>query len=124
MPFASFAADSIMTISSRTPADPSDNCPLCNTRVRIADLSAMFGDTTCSNCGGLLWFLFLEPEMRIYERSASRPVRNRVIAFIANQLGVAPEKIAENSFSIEDLGTDSLNTIELVMKLEKEIQLP
>ena len=83
----------------------------------------MFGDMSCANCGALLWFLYLEPEMRIYERSASLPIRERVIAFVATQLGKTPEQVAKSSFSIEDFGTDSVNTIELVMKLEREIHL-
>jgi acyl carrier protein len=45
---------------------------------------------------------------------------------IVEQLGVAPEKVAPNASFIDDLGADSLDTVELVMALEEafEIEIP
>lgn len=47
-------------------------------------------------------------------------IEERVIGIVAEQLGVEAEEVKnENSF-VEDLGADSLDTVELVMALEEE----
>ena len=53
-------------------------------------------------------------------------VSDRVKAIIAEQLGVKLEEVTENASFIEDLGADSLDTVELVMALEEEfgIEIP
>jgi acyl carrier protein len=45
---------------------------------------------------------------------------------IVEQLGVAPEKVTPSASFIDDLGADSLDTVELVMALEEafEIEIP
>lgn len=45
---------------------------------------------------------------------------------IVEQLGVAPEKVTAEASFIDDLGADSLDTVELVMALEEafEIEIP
>ncbi len=47
-------------------------------------------------------------------------VADRVRAIIAEQLGVKLEEVTETASFIEDLGADSLDTVELVMALEEE----
>lgn len=51
---------------------------------------------------------------------------DKVKAIIAEQLGVKPEEVTPNSSFIDDLGADSLDTVELVMALEEEfgIEIP
>lgn len=51
---------------------------------------------------------------------------NKVKAIIAERLSVDESKITENSSFIEDLGADSLDTVELIMQLEEafNIQIP
>jgi len=39
---------------------------------------------------------------------------------IANQLGVNPDEVTNEASFIDDLGADSLDTVELVMALEEE----
>ena len=53
-------------------------------------------------------------------------VSDRVKAIIAEQLGVKLEEVNETASFIEDLGADSLDTVELVMALEEEfgIEIP
>jgi acyl carrier protein len=53
-------------------------------------------------------------------------VADRVRAIIAEQLGVKLEEVTESASFIEDLGADSLDTVELVMALEEEfgIEIP
>lgn len=45
---------------------------------------------------------------------------NRVIDIVVKKLDVAPEKVTENASFIDDLGADSLDTVELVMAFEEE----
>ena len=53
-------------------------------------------------------------------------VSDRVRAIIAEQLGVKPEEVTDGASFIEDLGADSLDTVELVMALEEEcgVEIP
>ncbi len=47
----------------------------------------------------------------------------RVIDIIVEELGVEREKVSEDANFMEDLGADSLDTVELVMAFEKEFDL-
>ena len=53
-------------------------------------------------------------------------VADRVRAIIAEQLGGKLEEVTDAASFIEDLGADSLDTVELVMALEEEfgIEIP
>ena len=50
----------------------------------------------------------------------------KIKKLIANQLGIDEAKITEDARLIEDLGADSLDTVEMLMTLEEEfgIQIP
>lgn len=50
-------------------------------------------------------------------------VRDRVIEIICEQMGQSKEKVSEETSFINDLGADSLDTVELVMELEDEFDL-
>jgi len=50
----------------------------------------------------------------------SEEVVGRVKKVITNHLGISEDKVTENSKFIEDLGADSLDTVELVMAFEEE----
>jgi len=47
-------------------------------------------------------------------------VRERVVEIIVEQLGVNKEQVVDEAKFVEDLGADSLDTVELVMALEEE----
>ena len=47
-------------------------------------------------------------------------VEAKVKEIIINELGVDPEKVAHEASFVEDLGADSLDTVELVMAFEEE----
>jgi acyl carrier protein len=47
-------------------------------------------------------------------------VAEKVKAIVAEQLGVKIEEVKEDAKFIDDLGADSLDTVELVMALEEE----
>ena len=46
-------------------------------------------------------------------------IAERVKKIVAEHLGVEPEKVTENASFIDDLGADSLDTVELVMAFEE-----
>lgn len=46
--------------------------------------------------------------------------QERVIKMVAEQLGVKEDEVKPDSSFIEDLGADSLDTVELIMALEEE----
>ena len=52
--------------------------------------------------------------------SEEQKIEDRIGKIIAEQLGVKPEQITPEAKFIEDLGADSLDTVELVMALEEE----
>jgi acyl carrier protein len=54
------------------------------------------------------------------EVAAMSDVGERVKKIVVKHLGVEAEKVTENASFIEDLGADSLDTIELVMVFEDE----
>jgi acyl carrier protein len=47
-------------------------------------------------------------------------VATRVKKIIVDHLGVEPEKVTESARCVDDLGADSLDTVELVMAFEEE----
>ncbi len=49
-------------------------------------------------------------------------VEERVKKIVAEQLGVKEEEVNSGSSFVEDLGADSLDTVELVMALEEEFE--
>ncbi len=49
-------------------------------------------------------------------------IEERVVNIIVEQLGVEKSKIKSSSSFVEDLGADSLDTVELVMALEEEFE--
>ena len=53
-------------------------------------------------------------------------IADRVRSIIAEQLGVKIEEVTDAASFIDDLGADSLDTVELVMALEEEfgIEIP
>ena len=48
---------------------------------------------------------------------------NRVVEIVVDKLGVEQSKVTENAKFIDDLGADSLDTVELVMALEEEFEV-
>jgi acyl carrier protein len=47
-------------------------------------------------------------------------IGERVKKIVVDNLGVDPDKVTDNASFIEDLGADSLDTVELVMAFEEE----
>lgn len=57
---------------------------------------------------------------------SEKSIEQRVKDIIVDQLGVNPDQVTLEAKFIEDLGADSLDTVELVMALEEEfgIEVP
>ena len=49
-------------------------------------------------------------------------VEDQVRAIIAEQLGIKTDEIKNEASFVDDLGADSLDTVELVMALEEEFE--
>ena len=55
-----------------------------------------------------------------------RDISDRVKKIVVEHLGVDEDKVVDNASFIDDLGADSLDTVELVMAFEEEfgIEIP
>ena len=58
----------------------------------------------------------------------TQPVTNpsteeRVIKIVCDQMGTTPDKVTKETSFINDLGADSLDTVELVMEFEDEFEI-
>ncbi|MCC6759348.1 MAG: acyl carrier protein [Candidatus Omnitrophica bacterium] len=53
-------------------------------------------------------------------------VEDKIRSIISEQLGVKPEEVTPQASFIDDLGADSLDTVELIMALEEEfgVEIP
>jgi acyl carrier protein len=49
-------------------------------------------------------------------------IEERVKKIVAEQLGVKEDEVSNSASFVEDLGADSLDTVELVMALEEEFE--
>jgi acyl carrier protein len=50
-------------------------------------------------------------------------IEERVVDIVAEQLGVGKDQITLETSFVNDLGADSLDTVELVMELEEEFDI-
>ncbi|MBI2932096.1 MAG: acyl carrier protein [Planctomycetes bacterium] len=53
----------------------------------------------------------------------TQEIEAKVIEIVSKQLGVAKDKITRESSFVNDLGADSLDTVELVMEIEDAFDL-
>lgn len=49
-------------------------------------------------------------------------IEERVQRIVCNQMGTTPDKISGETSFVNDLGADSLDTVELVMEFEDEFE--
>ena len=50
-------------------------------------------------------------------------VEERVIEIVSEQMGVSKDQVTRETSFVNDLGADSLDTVELVMALEEEFEI-
>ena len=53
----------------------------------------------------------------------NKKIEERVIEIVCEQMGASRDKITPETSFIQDLGADSLDTVELVMEFEDEFDL-
>ena len=53
---------------------------------------------------------------------ADQEIENKIKQIIVDELGVDENEVTPNARFIDDLGADSLDTVELVMALEEEFE--
>ena len=66
-------------------------------------------------------FIFRPFDRRLIKDMATN--QERLIEIIAHQLGIDADNVTPDASFMEDLGADSLDTVELVMALEEEFDL-
>ncbi len=57
------------------------------------------------------------------KQMSEKSIEEKVKDIIVEQLGVTPEQVTPSASFIEDLGADSLDTVELVMAFEEEFNV-
>jgi len=55
--------------------------------------------------------------------SNSESIEERVVRIVCNQMGTTQDKVTKETSFVNDLGADSLDTVELVMELEDEFEI-
>ena len=64
--------------------------------------------------------IFEQTELSKRGNTMAEATESRVKEIIINELGAEPEKVTDDASFVEDLGADSLDTVELVMAFEEE----
>jgi acyl carrier protein len=57
------------------------------------------------------------------ENQTVSSIEERVIKIVCDQMGTTPDKVTRETSFINDLGADSLDTVELVMEFEDEFDI-
>jgi len=70
-----------------------------------------------------IWRAFSDFAIKEVNRKMVQDVEGRVKEIIVEQLSVDPEQVTLQASFVNDLGADSLDTVELVMALEEEFDL-
>ena len=50
-------------------------------------------------------------------------IQSRIISLTATQLGLGEDEVSLDSNFMDDLGADSLDTVELIMNIEEEFEI-
>jgi len=107
------------TISSRTPEGSPGRCPVCGQQVRL-EVSQPFGDAPCPHCGNLLRFVNVGGNVHLLDETGERALRAKLRTWIAERLGVDEGQIGDEWKALQQLGVDSLDTVELIMEIEED----
>ena len=95
-------------------------CVNCEQRVAV-EPNLFVGDVKCTNCGTSLWFVQAAGESRFYETASTIELRLRAVTFIASSLQIDEAEVMNSPAVLDELGTDSMGTLELLMELEEEL---
>jgi len=67
--------------------------------------------------------MHLDGELNNTSEASMSEIEEKVKDIIVEELGVEREKLTDEASFMEDLGADSLDTVELVMAFEKEFDI-
>jgi acyl carrier protein len=67
-------------------------------------------------------FFSLQAELIIKSKTMS-DIKTRVVSIIVDKLGVEESEVTQEASFTNDLGADSLDTVELIMEFEKEFNI-
>ena len=107
--------------SSTGPVDK-NRCPLCGGEVKV-ETDQIFGEIDCPQCGKHLWFLSAAFAARFFDFESSTELREQAIGMMAERLELDPSDLANNPKLIQEIETDSLEALELIMDLEEQLGL-
>jgi acyl carrier protein len=68
------------------------------------------------------FFYFLDESIIREDSCFMSTIEERVKKIVVDQLGVKEEEVVDAASFVDDLGADSLDTVELVMALEEEFE--
>ena len=68
-------------------------------------------------------FRFFAPSFINQNHTKMSEIATRVVSIITDKLGVEESQVTPEASFTNDLGADSLDTVELIMELEKEFDL-
>lgn len=68
-------------------------------------------------------FLFSLQAEKPYKRIEMSDIKSRVVSIIVDKLGVEESEVTNEASFTNDLGADSLDTVELIMEFEKEFNI-
>jgi acyl carrier protein len=57
------------------------------------------------------------------EKVSNQTIEDRVVKIVCDQMGTSADKVTMETSFINDLGADSLDTVELVMEFEDEFEI-
>ena len=97
-------------------------CPSCKTDIRV-EPSILFGEMACPKCSKRLWYLVAADSARLFDFESSTDLQKRAITFIAQRMEVDADELSADPSILNNLETDSLEALELLMDLEEEIGL-
>jgi acyl carrier protein len=68
-------------------------------------------------------FLFSLQTEKLINKIEMSDIKSRVISIIVDKLGVEESEVTNEASFTNDLGADSLDTVELIMEFEKEFNI-
>ena len=69
------------------------------------------------------FFRFFAPSFNIKKEKKMSEIATKVVSIITDKLGVEESQVVPEASFTNDLGADSLDTVELIMELEKEFDI-
>ena len=107
-----------MMISTTIAVGALGRCPTCGGAAAVSP-AGEGAEAVCPKCGARLWPLRTPEGLLFCDAGAVAPVAEEVTRLVCEQLGANPAQLTRQMRFQEDLGADSLDLVELVMKLEE-----